>query len=122
MSEEDLEPRVTALEEQMRELRDRVRASEHDVAAVRVLAGGADRDVGELGNEVRDFRAATVASFTALREDMVDLRQEMTGGFSAVASGFAEMGAKFELTAAGQQHIAGLIQQVIDGRGGASPA
>ena len=121
MQDEGLEPRVAALEEQVRELRDRVRASEQDAAAARVLAGGADRDVGELGDELRDFRQATNTSFNALREDMLDMRQEMTGGFSDVATGFAEMRTKFDLTAAGQQHIAALIQQVIDRQGGAAP-
>lgn len=115
MQPEDLEPRVNALESQVRELRKRVRASEHDAAAARVLAGGADRDVGELGNEVRDFRHATITSFNALREDLVDMGQEMTGGF-------AEMRAKFDVAATGQQRIVELIQQVIDVQGGASPA
>lgn len=93
-----------------------------DARAARVLAGGTDRDVGELGDELRDFRRATNASFSALREDVVDMRREMTGGFSEVTTGFAEIRAKFDLAAAGQQHIAELIQQVIDVQGGASPA
>lgn len=121
MQDEGLEPRVTALEQQVRELRDQVRATEQDAAAARVLAGGADRDVGTLGNEVRDFRRATIASFNALRQDVVDLRQEVTGGFSAVANGFAEMRAKFDLAAAGQQQMSDLIQQVIDLPGGPNP-
>ncbi len=40
MQPENIEERVTALESQVRELRGRVRASEHDAAAARVLAGG----------------------------------------------------------------------------------
>ncbi|MDQ2628740.1 MAG: hypothetical protein M3Y90_17315 [Actinomycetota bacterium] len=80
------------------------------------------RDLGRLGDELRDFRRATNASFNALREDMVEMRQEMTGGFSEVATGFAEMRVKFDLVAVGQQHIVELIQQVIDVQGGASPA
>lgn len=70
--------------------------------------GGADRDVGELGDELRDFRRATTAGFNALREDMVDMRQEIR--------------TKFDLTAAGQQHIVELIRQVIDRQGSAAPA
>nr|WP_239651227.1 hypothetical protein [Mycobacterium sp. UM_Kg27] len=108
MPPEDLEPRVRALEGQVQDLRRRVAASERDAAAARVLAGGADRDVGELGEELRDFRNATTASFNAMRRDMVD--------------GFAEMRGKFDVTAAGQQHIVELIQTVIDTQGGAAPA
>lgn len=108
MPEEGLEPRVAALEAQVAELRDRVRANEQDARAARVLAGGADRDVGGLGDELRDFRRATVASFNALRQDMND--------------GFMEMRSKFDVTASGQQHIAELIQRVVDTQGGASPA
>lgn len=58
--------------------------------------------------DVRDFRRATTASLNALRADMVD--------------GFTEMRAKFDVTAAGQQHIVDLLQHVIDGLGGAHPA
>lgn len=108
MQDEGLEPRVAALEAQVGELRDRVRANEQDARAARVLAGGADRDVGGLGDELRDFRRATVASFNALWQDMND--------------GFMEMRSKFDVTAAGQQQIAALIQRVIDTQGGASPA
>ena len=115
MESKDLEPRVGALEQQVSELRDRVRASERDAAAARVLAGGADRDVGEVRDELRDFRRATIASFNALRADMVD-------GFAQMHGGFAEMRAKFDLTAAGQQHIAEMLQHLIDDRGGATPA
>ncbi len=50
----------------------------------------------------------TGAGFDALRTDMVDLRPDMNNGIT-------EMRAKFDLTAAGQQHITKLIQTVIDG-------
>ena len=120
----NLESRVTALEVQVGELRSRVRASEHDAAAARVLAGGADRDVGEVRGEIRDFQQATIGSFNALRADMVDMRQEMVDSFrrvdekfARVDNGFAEMHAKFDMTAAGQQRIVELIQTVIDAQG-----
>ncbi|MCV7220834.1 hypothetical protein H7I95_07855 [Mycolicibacterium elephantis] len=45
MDSGDLESRVSALEEQVQGLTGRVRATEHDAAATRVLAGAADRDV-----------------------------------------------------------------------------
>lgn len=112
MSPKNLEQRVSALEVQVADLRSRVRASEHDAAAARVLAGGADRDVVEMRDEVHDFRRATIASFNALRADMTgmhtQLRQEMRAGF--------------ELTAAGQQKIVELLQGLIEGQGGPAPA
>jgi chaperonin cofactor prefoldin len=41
---EDLESRVSALESQVRDLNERVRHTQRDAAAARVLAGGADRE------------------------------------------------------------------------------
>lgn len=107
MASDDLEPWVEALEEQVRDLTARVRATEHDAAAVRVLAGGADRDVGEIRGELRDFRQATATSFNATRQDFVDLRDH-------VDRRFAEMRGKLDAAAAGQQQIVDLIHTVID--------
>ena len=91
----------------MEDINRRLRAAEHDAAAARVLAGAADRDVTEIRAEIRDFRNATAASFNALREDFGDLRTH-------VDRGFAEMRGKLNATASGQQHIADLIQRLID--------
>lgn len=96
----ELEPRVTALEDQVRDLRGRVRVSEQDAAAARVLAVAADRDVGEIRAEMRDFRRATIGSINALREDLVDLRSEMRE--------------TLDLAAAGQQQIVGMLETLID--------
>lgn len=109
----NLEARVAALETQVRDLDGRVRGSERDAAAARVLAGAADRDVSEIRDELRDFRRAAVASFNALREDMNDR-------FEQVNNGFAEMRGRFDATAAGQQHIVELIQGLIGKQGGTS--
>jgi hypothetical protein len=114
MADEGLEPRVSALEGEMREIRARLKTSEQDAAAARVLAGAADRDVGEIRAEMRDFRRATVGSFNALREDLVDLRAEMRSGFDEMRSGFDEMRSKFDLTATGQQQIVDILQTLID--------
>ena len=103
----ELEPRVSALEGEVREIRARLKVTEQDAAAARVLAGAADRDVGEMRTEIRDFRRATVASFTAMRDDLNDLRAEMH-------SRFAEVHSKFDVTAAGQQQIVGMLQTLID--------
>ena len=117
---DDLEARVAALESQMHELSGRVRASEQDAAAARVLAGGADRDVTEIRGEIRDFRQATTASFNAMREDLTDLRQQMNNGFAEVNNGFAEvdrgfaeMRGKFDATAAGLAQITTLLNTII---------
>ena len=104
MSEDDLEGRVSALETTVDRIKRRLRVTEQDAAAARVLAGAADRDV-----TVRDFPNATTASFNALREDFGDLR-------SHVDRGFAEMRKKLDATASGQHHIANLIQRLIDDR------
>jgi chromosome segregation ATPase len=102
----DLEARVAALETEVRQLADRVRNSEQDAAAARVLAGGADRDVTEIRGEIRDFRQATTSSFNATREDLNDLRSEMQHGFT-------EMRGKLDATATGQQQIVNLLNTLI---------
>jgi chromosome segregation ATPase len=107
----DLEARVAALETQVRDLAGRVRNSEQDAAAARVLAGGADRDVEQIRGEIRDFRQATTSSFNAMREDLTDLRQQMNDGFT-------EMRGKFDATAAGQQQIVDLLNTLIGQQGG----
>ena len=103
----DLEPRVSALEDEVRQIRARLTSSEQDAAAARVLAGAAVRDVGEIRSDLRDFRNATTRSFNALREDLSDLRGN-------VVDLRTEMRSKFDLSAAGQQQIAGMLQTLID--------
>lgn len=104
------EARLAAVERKVHELTSRVRASEQDAAAARVLAGAADRDVSEFRSEINDFRRATTASFNALREDFTDLSQRTD-------QGFAEMRAKFDATAAGQQQIVDLLHTIINDQG-----
>jgi hypothetical protein len=108
---DDLEPRVAALETQFQELATRVRRSEQDAAAARVLAGGADRDVAEIRAEIRDFRQATTASFNAMREDFTDLRTQ-------VNNGFIEIRGRLDATAAGQEQIVNLLNTLIGQEGG----
>lgn len=108
MSQDDLEGRINALETTVDDINRRLRGTERDAAAARVLAGAADRDVVEIRAEIRDFRQATTAGFNAMRQDFVDLRH--------VDRGFAEMRGKLDATATGQQHIADLIQRLIDGQ------
>ena len=101
---------MTALEAQVRELAERVRHSEQDAAAARVLAGGADRDVADMRGEVREFREQNTRVLNAMREDLTDLR-------SRVDDGFAEMRGKLDGTAAGLQQINGLLTTLIAQRG-----
>lgn len=120
----DLESRVAALEHEVRDLAGRVRASEQDAAAARVLAGAADRDVSEFRDELRDFRRATTGSFNALRSDFVDLRSdfaELRSEFGTlrehVDQGFIEMRGKFDAAAAGQRQIVELLETIIRDEG-----
>jgi hypothetical protein len=98
----------------MRELKARVRGSEQDAAAARVLAGAADRDVGEIRGELRDFRQATVASFNAMREDFVALREDFSDLRGDVEGLRGEMRSNFDIAAAGQQQIVSLLETLID--------
>ncbi|MFM9036014.1 MAG: hypothetical protein ACKOQ4_17325 [Mycobacterium sp.] len=116
MARDDLEGRVTSLESAVSDIDRRLRSTQQEAAAARVLAGAADRDVAELRAEIRDFRQATVGSFNSLREDFVDLRARVESGFDQVDRGFAEMRGKFDATATGQQRIVELIETLIDKR------
>jgi hypothetical protein len=69
---------------EMDELRARLRRAEEDAAAARILAGGADRDVGELGREFRAFRDQNNRVLSAMREDLTDLRTRVDDGFARV--------------------------------------
>jgi chromosome segregation ATPase len=102
----DLEARVSALEAQVHELDGRVRRSEQDAAAARVLAGGADRDVTEMRAEVRAFREQNNRVLNAMREDLADFR-------SQVSEGFTEIRGRLDAAAAGQQQIADMLNTLI---------
>lgn len=127
MESGDLEPRVEALENQVRDLTAKVQVTQQDAAAARVLAGAADRDVSEIRGELRDFRNATTANFNAMRQDFVDLRQDFVGlrqdfadlrehvdrKFEQVDQGFMEMRGRFDAAAAGQQQIVDLLTTIM---------
>lgn len=113
----DLEARVATLETHVRELAERVRHSEQDAAAARVLAGGADRDVAEIRGEIREFREQNTRVLNAMREDLIDVRQWVETGFARVDNGFTEMRGKLDGAAAGQQQIVTLLTTLIGQRG-----
>jgi hypothetical protein len=116
---------VTELEGEVRDLSQRVRVTEQDAAAARVLAGGADRDVTEVRTEMRAFRQATTASFNAMREDLTSLREHVDNGFAEIHGrldvadrGFAEIRGRLDGQAAGQQRIVDMLTVLIDREGG----
>ena len=120
MESGDLEPRVEALENQVRDLTAKVQVTQQDAAAARVLAGAADRDVSEIRGELRDFRNATTANFNAMRQDFVDLRQDFADlrehvdrKFEQVDQGFMEMRGRFDAAAAGQQQIVDMLTTIL---------
>lgn len=120
----DLEARVAALETQVSALAERVRHSEQDAAAARVLAGGADRDVSEMRGEIREFRDQNNRVLNAMREDLNGLTSRMDGLTSRmnsleqkVDSGFIEMRGKFDATAAGLDQITGMLTTLLAQRG-----
>ena len=116
----DLEPRVAALETQVSDLRDRVRRTEQDPAAARVLAGGADRDVTEMRAEIREFREHNIRLLNAMREDLSDLRShtdadftQVRGKLDAVDVRLIEIRGLLDAAAAGQQQIVDVLNTLI---------
>ncbi|MGD9988005.1 MAG: permease [Pseudonocardia sp.] len=105
----------------MRALGERVRHSEHDAAAARVLAGGADRDVAEIRSEIREFRSQNNRVLNAMRADLADVRVDLTDVRADVRDlrehvdrGFASMRGALDATAAGQERIAGMLSRLVD--------
>ena len=56
------------------DIRRRLRATEQDSAAARVLAGAADRDVSEIRAEIVDATAAGQQRIAELIESLIDQR------------------------------------------------
>jgi len=106
--------RIAALEARVSELGQRVRRSEQDAAAARVLAGGADRDVTEMSAEIWGFREQSTRVLNAMREDLTDLRSQVDNGLAEMRNGFTEMRGKLEAAADGQQQIVGLLNTLIN--------
>lgn len=83
MADGNLEQRVAALEEQVRQLTGKVAEVREDAAAARVLAKGADRDVAEF----RTVQRGHTELLNAMREDLTEFRGEVQAGFAAQAQG-----------------------------------
>jgi hypothetical protein len=66
--------------------------------------------VAEIRSEIRDFRQAAIASFNAMRSDLADLQ-------TAMRAGFTEVRGQLDGTAAGLEHITGLLNTLIAQQG-----
>lgn len=121
----NFEDRLSALESEVGDLKQRLQRSEKDAAAARVLAGGADRDPSELRIELREFREQNMRLHNATRSDIADIRGDITDirGELGQLNGRVdtltlEMRSKFDMLTAGQQQIVNLITLALDGKSG----
>jgi hypothetical protein len=114
---EDLEARISVLEEQMQYTR-------QDAAAARVLAGTADRDVSEFKqtlnahtkvlNAVRETQIEHGQDIAGLKIDVSGLKIDVSGLKTEVADLRADMTSGFTKVNIGMEQIGRLLQQVID--------
>lgn len=72
----NLEARVDALESRVDELTGQLRQTKQDALAARVLAGGADRDVGEIRGEIHARLDTTAAGLSHITELLNGLAAE----------------------------------------------
>ena len=100
--------------EGMDELRARLRRVEQDAAAARILAGGADRDVGELRAELREFREQNTRLHNATRADLADLRESVDRRFAQVDQNFAQVDRNFLTVNAKIDGVAAGLQVLTD--------
>jgi hypothetical protein len=103
----EFEARLAALEARVEEV-----AAE--AVGARHLAAAQDRDLADFGVKVEANRSAinalgvqTAARFDRLEEKLDRLEEN-------VGTGFTEIRGKFDQAATGQQHIADLLQRLID--------
>ena len=101
--------RITALEADVAALQSQLGRAQQDAAAARVLAGGADRDVGELGSEFRAFRDQNNRVLSAMREDLTALREHVDRGFAQADQNFLTVTSKIDGVAAFLQVLAGRL-------------
>ncbi len=108
---DDLEQRVSALEREVAELRERVALANGDAEAARVLAAGADRDVGEVRAELR----AHTRAINALRETQLELQQAQLRFAADQAALDARVGEGFATMSAGMAEITRLLERIARG-------
>jgi hypothetical protein len=134
---DDIEARVAALEARMGQVAADAQFARQDAAAARHLAAARDRDIADLAVKVDANRSAINALGEQTRErfDAVDRRFEavdrrfdalerkvddgfhrMDEEFRKIDNGFIEMRGKFDMTAAGLERIANMLEQRGDDR------
>lgn len=101
---DELESRVTNLEQEVLQLREQVALASSDSAAARVLAAGADHDVSEVRAELR----AHTQVLNALRETQLELRE------TQLEQGRELAGLRRDLGAHGEE-LAGLRREMHEG-------
>lgn len=108
---DDFETRLTSLEGEVARLREQAALTSTDVAAARVLAAGADRDVSEVRAELR----AHTQGLNALRETQLEQGGEIVSLRRELAEQGREMREGFATVATGMAHITALLTN-IEGR------
>jgi hypothetical protein len=129
---DEIEKRVAAIEARMGQVSADVQVARDGAAAARHLAAARDRDIADLAVKVDANRSAINALGEQTRErfDAVDRRFEAVDRrfdalerkvddgfrrideeFGKVDAGFLEMRARFDMTAAGLERIATMIEQ-----------
>jgi len=125
---DDIEARVDALEARLGQVAADVQVAREDAAAARHLAAARDRDtadlavkvdanrsaVNALGEQTRERFDAVDRRFEALERKMDDGFRRIDDEFRKVDHGFIEMRGKFDVTAAGLERIAALIEGKSD--------
>lgn len=101
---EEIEARLAAVEQQMLTL-------SQDAAAARVLAGGADREVGALATRLD----AQTKLLMALRETQVEQGNRLGGLDTKVEGLEAEVRQGFGSLATGQAEITALLHRLLPG-------
>ena len=103
---QDLENRVSALEQEVAQLREQAALSSSDAIAARVLAAGADRDVSEVRSELR----AHTRALNALRETQLEQGRLLTDHGRAIVSLDQKMSAGFTTLHTGMEKIIALLE------------
>jgi hypothetical protein len=113
---DDIEARVAALEARIGQVAADAQVARQDAAAARHLAAARDRDIADLAVKVDANRSAINALGEQTRERFDALERKVDDGFRKVDEGFIEMRGKFDMTAAGLERIATMIEQRGDDR------
>lgn len=98
-----LEERVSAMEQEIIVLRERV-------TDTHTLAAHADRDVAQFRTELR----AQTRLLNANREDLIDLRKKVDDLETKVDQGFAKVDQGFARNAAAMEQIVALLNRLVD--------